>query len=155
MHIDTHAFEAVLKNRLQLRMNTEWTLTASKTDPVQHSNDTHELRWALCYLSFEEPALSSPVWTMFLSFHFSWIYRFGSHTWIEQSIDVHIVHYSEIFFWRGESTTLNTTTESPFALSKTCSTSSVVGAPLGRHSRLGSASSVLSFLNDVIILPHD
>ena len=70
MHIDTHAFEAVLKNRLQLRMNTEWILTAWKADPIQHSNDTHELSWALCYISFEEPSLSYPIWPMFLSFLF-------------------------------------------------------------------------------------
>ena len=33
---------------------------ASKAHPIQHSHDTHDLNWALCYFSFEKPALSSP-----------------------------------------------------------------------------------------------
>ena len=42
----------------------------STADPIQHSNDTYELSWALCYRSFEEPSLSSSICTMFLSFLF-------------------------------------------------------------------------------------
>ena len=43
---------------------------ASKAHPLQHSNDTQDLNWALCYFSLEEAALSSPIWTMFLPFFF-------------------------------------------------------------------------------------
>jgi hypothetical protein len=43
---------------------------APEAHSIEHSNDTHDLNWALWYFSFEEPALSSPVWTMFLSFFF-------------------------------------------------------------------------------------
>ena len=47
-----------------------WLTRASKAHPIQHSHDTHDLNWALCYFSYEELALSSPVWTMFLFFFF-------------------------------------------------------------------------------------
>jgi hypothetical protein len=43
---------------------------ASKAHSIQHSHDTHNLNWPLCYFSFEEPALSSPIWTMLLFFFF-------------------------------------------------------------------------------------
>ena len=86
---------------------------------------------------------------------FSWVYWFGSHLRIKQSIDMLAVHYSEIFLWKGASTTLNTTTESPLVWSKTCRTSSVVGAPSGRHSRLDPKLAVLYSLDDFILLPHD
>ena len=42
-------------------------------------------------------------------FSFSWIYRCGSHTWIKQSTAMPLVHHLEIFFWNGESASLNTT----------------------------------------------
>jgi hypothetical protein len=54
-----------------------------------------------------------------------------------------------------EGTTLNTTTESPLVSSQTCRSSSVVGAPPGRHSRLGPALSAFNSLNDLILLSHD
>ena len=43
---------------------------ATKARLIQDSNDTHDLNWALWYFSFEEPVLSSRVWTMFLAFFF-------------------------------------------------------------------------------------
>ena len=46
MHIDNHALKAVLENRLQLRVNAERVMMASKANPFQHANDTHELSWA-------------------------------------------------------------------------------------------------------------
>ena len=70
-------------------------------------------------------------------FSFSWTYWFGFQMWIEQSIDLYIVHYSEIFSWRRESTTLSATTESLLVWGKTCSASLVLGGRSGRHSRLG------------------
>jgi hypothetical protein len=74
---------------------------------------------------------------------------------MEQSINMHAVHHSEIYFWRGDSTTINTTTETPLASSKTCSAWSVVGVPSERHSRLGVALSALHSLNDLTLLTHD
>ena len=54
----------------QLILTFRWLTHASKAHPIQHSHDTHDLHWALCYFSYEEPGLSSPVWTMFLFFFF-------------------------------------------------------------------------------------
>ena len=88
-------------------------------------------------------------------FSFACTYWYSFHTWIEQSIDVYVVHFSEIFFCRGESTKLNATTESLLVWSKTCSASSVVGASSRRHSRLGPASSALYSLDDLILSSHD
>ena len=54
----------------ELILNFRWLTRASKAHPIQHSHDTPNLNWTLCYFSYEEPALSSPVWTMFLFFFF-------------------------------------------------------------------------------------
>ena len=54
----------------ELILTFRWLTRASKAHPIQHSHDTHDLNWALCYFSYEELALSSPVWTMFLFFFF-------------------------------------------------------------------------------------
>ena len=88
-------------------------------------------------------------------FCFSWRWWFGYHTRIEPRTDMHSVHHFKIFFWRGQNTTLNTTTESTLVSSQTCRSSSVVGAPSGRHSRLGPALSAFHSLNDWIFLSHD
>ena len=88
-------------------------------------------------------------------FSFSWRYWLGYHIRIEQSIAMPSVNHLEIFFWRSLSTTLDTTTENRWISSKTCRASSVVGAPSGRHSRLGPALSALHPLNDLIFLTHD
>jgi hypothetical protein len=88
-----------------------------------------------------------------LIFSFSWRYWFGYHTRIEQSIAMHSVKHFKIFLWRGQTITLSTTTESPFVWSKICRTSSVVGAPSGRHSRLDPAITALHLLNDQALLP--
>ena len=82
-------------------------------------------------------------------FSFSWRYWFGYHTRIKQSIAMHPVNHFKIFLWRGQTTKLSTTTESPLVWSKICRTSSVVGAPSGRHSRLDPAISALHWLNDL------
>ena len=86
---------------------------------------------------------------------FSWRYRFDYHTRIEKSISTHLMHHVEIFFWSRQNTTLTTTIKSPLVWSKTSRSSSVVGAPSGRHSRLDPALSALHSLNDLILLLHD
>ena len=88
-------------------------------------------------------------------FAFSWRCWFGYHGRIEKSITMRLVHHLEIFFWREQNSSLTTTIESPLVSSKTCRTSSVVGAPSGRHSRLGPALPALHSPNDFIFLPHD
>ena len=88
-------------------------------------------------------------------FAFSWWCWFGYHAPIEEIITTRLMHYLEIFFWRGQNTTLTTIIKSPLVSNKTCSTSSVVGVPSGRHFPLGPALSVLHSLNDFISLPHD
>ena len=63
------------------------------------------------------------------------------------------VHHFEIHFSRGQSTTLNTTTERPLISNKTCISSSVIGVPAGRHSQLGPTLAALHSLNDLNLLP--
>jgi hypothetical protein len=65
------------------------------------------------------------------------------------------MHHLEIFFSRRQSTTLNTPIESPLFSSKTGRPSSVIGAPSGRHSRLGPAFRAFHSLNEWILLLHD
>ena len=91
----------------ELILTFRWLKRASKAHPIQHSHDIHDVKWALCYFSYEN--LRYPLTSERCSyFSFSWRYWFGSHTWIRQSIDIPLVHHLEIFFWNGESTPLNT-----------------------------------------------
>ena len=48
-----------------------------------------------------------------LIFAFSWWCWLGFRARIAQSITMRSIHYVEIFFWRGQNTTLTTTIESP------------------------------------------
>jgi hypothetical protein len=77
---------------------------------------------------------------------FPWRSWFGYPLQIDQSPIMHSANQWQTFFWRGQNTTLTTTTECIFFDSKICKVSSVVGAPSGRHSRLDPALSTFHVL---------
>ena len=79
-------------------MNAEWLLTVSKVDPIQHSNDTHELiKLGSLLPFFRGTIVIIPYLNDVPIFSFSWAYWFSFYTWVEQSIALHAVHHSEIF----------------------------------------------------------
>ena len=75
---------------------------ASKAHPIQHSNDTHDLNWALWYFSFEEPALSSPFWTMFLAFLFMNILILFSYVNQAEYWHAHSALFRDLFLKRSK-----------------------------------------------------
>ena len=81
-------------------------------------------------------------------FSFLLIYWFDYHTWIEHSIDMPAVHYSEVSSERGESNTLRAITEDSLVWGKTGRFSS------GRHSQIDLGLSALHALNHLNLLPH-
>ena len=111
---------------------------ASRAHRIQIIAHPHDLSWTSRHYYSKKAAISSPVWTLFFFFFF-WRYWLDDHARKKKSIGMPSVHHLKICFWSGQNIELSSITESPLAWSKPSRVSSVVGAPSGRHSRLGPA----------------
>ena len=110
---------------------------ASKAHPIHHWNHTHDCDLTLSNFSFKEATYIITYLKDIPITSFVWRCRFDFLTLFERSISMNSVHCSVIFFWRGRNTTLTSTADIPLFRSRRSAPRSVVGAPSGRHSRLG------------------
>ena len=76
---------------------------------------------------------------------FVWRCRFDFLTMDEESVKINLMHCSVMFFWRGQNTKLTSAGKIHLIWSSSIRTSSVVGAPPGRHSRLDPVFCRVSF----------
>ena len=138
---------------------TEFILTVrrptgeSKAHPVQLWNHTQDLNWTRCFFSFGQGAKSSWIWQSSYHSSFTKIYipiRWSDTNRKENSPALGLLcrnlllkntkYYANHYHLRS------------FDLKQDIRSSSVVGAPPGRH--FGPALSALHSLNDLDLLPH-
>ena len=103
---------------------------------------THDLNWAHRYFTFEEPASSSPVWTMFLFFSFMktlirFLYVNQAEYW-----HAHSALFWDLFLKRSKYYTKHYYRES-------------FGPKQDMQTLVGPALSALYSLHYLIFLPHD
>lgn len=133
-----HTEKSSLTHRSSLKILPHHQKSYSR---IENMNIMHNLNLNHCLLSFQEAATSSQIWTIILSLHREDTDLIIPHESNTVSLCTRWINDKNLFLKREQNTTPTSTTESIFLNSKMSWVSSVVGARLGRHSRLDPALS--------------